>query len=140
MSARLFVAGIIALVLCTATTGARAKSSGKPMPQAETTQRDSDQVAFTAQDRQATRDWYHTNTANPPAGFRQQDQLSADLESQLQVGTKLAPDLQRRVRAVPPDLEHHLAAPPRGYRHVAIGGQIALIDKDNQVYDVIYHP
>jgi Ni/Co efflux regulator RcnB len=139
MNARLFAAGVIAISLCTATSGASAKG-GELAPQAGTEQQAPDQVAFTAQDRQATRDWYTRNRTKPPAGFRQQDQLSADLESQLQVGTKLDSDLQRMIHTMPTDLEAHLAAPPRGYRHVAIGGQIALVDKDNQVYDVIYHP
>jgi hypothetical protein len=42
---------------------------------------------------------------------------------------------------VPADLKRRLAAPDPSYRYVAIGAHVTLIDKQNQVYDIIHvHP
>jgi len=138
MKTRHVAAGAIALLMFAATPSARA-ASGQAGEQAKTDQK-STQTQFTAQDRQATSDWYGQHQANPPAGFRQQDKLTADQDSRLQVGSKLDPDLLKLAHAVPSDLKVKLATPAPGYRYASVGGQVTLLDKQNQVHDIIRHP
>jgi Ni/Co efflux regulator RcnB len=135
MTTRHIAAGVIALLGFTAIAGAQARD-GQPRGQAATVQKG--QTQFNAQDRQATSSWSSQNQAHPPAGFRPQDRLSPDLESRLKVGSKLDPELQKRVHTVPTDLRRRLAAPAPSYRYVAVGGHVALLDKQNQVHDVIH--
>ena len=113
-------------------------ASGPRGEQARTDQKS--QAQFTAQDRQAASDWYGKNQAQPPTGFRQQDRLSSEQESRFQVGSKLDPDLQKMAHTVPSALAHKLATPVQGYRYVSIGGHITLLDKQNEVHDIIRHP
>jgi Ni/Co efflux regulator RcnB len=130
-------AGVIALLVLTTTAGAQA-TNGQARGQVGNRQ---GQTQFNAQDRQATSAWSNQHQAHPPVGFRPQDRLSPTLESRLQVGSKMDPELQKRVHAVPSDLRSHLAAPAPSYRYVAVGGHVALIDKKNQVHDIIHvHP
>jgi Ni/Co efflux regulator RcnB len=137
MSTRYIAAGAVALMMFAAAPIARA-TSGQPGEQARTDQKS--QTQFTAQDRQAASDWYGKNQANPPTGFRQQDRLSSDQESRFQVGSKLDPDLQKMAHTVPSELAHKLATPAHGYRYVSVGGHITLLDKQNEVQDIIRHP
>jgi Ni/Co efflux regulator RcnB len=139
MTTRHIAVGAIALLMFGAPPVARA-TSGQRGEQAATDQKSRSQAQFTTQDRQAASDWYGKNQANPPAGFRAQDRLSSDQESRLQVGSKLDPDLQKMTRTVPSDLRHKLATPAPGYRYLTVGGHVTLLDKQNQVQDIIRHP
>jgi hypothetical protein len=139
MSTRHIAVGGIALLMFAATPSARA-TSGQRGEQAVSDQKSRSEAQFTTEDRQAATDWYGKHQANPPAGFRQQDRLSTDQESRLQVGSKLDPDLQKMTHTVPSDLKHKLATPAPGYRYLSIGGHVTLLDKQNQVHDIIRHP
>jgi hypothetical protein len=128
--------GLCAATCVLALIGASVEAQTRPSNQ--TNQARQGQTQFNTQDRQATSDWYTKNQAHPPAGFRPQDRLSPAQESRLQVGSKLDPELQKRVQTVPVDLKRQLAAPAPSYRYVALGGHVALVDKKNQVHDIIH--
>jgi Ni/Co efflux regulator RcnB len=96
------------------------------------------QPQYNEHDRQATKDWYNQHGDKAPIGLRAQDRKPA-YEQQLQPGSVLSAPLRRIVHPVPPELARNLSKPPSGYRHVAVGGHIALIDRKYHVYDVI-HP
>jgi Ni/Co efflux regulator RcnB len=89
-------------------------------------------------ERQAAHDWYNQHQDRPPVGFRPSDRLPPEAESRLQPGATFDRDLRRRAHPVPPDLRRRLPNPPSGYRHVAVGGHIALIDRQNHISDVIH--
>ena len=93
---------------------------------------------FSEHDQQVTHDWYNQHQANPPAGFRKQDQLSADQESRLHEGAVLDKDLRSKVHPAPRDLYRQLPPPPSKHRYVAIGGHVALIDNSYNVKAVIH--
>jgi Ni/Co efflux regulator RcnB len=135
MTTRHLAAGIIALLTFTVAVGAHAKYA-----QATTAHKATGQTQFNDHDRQAANDWYTKNQAHPPAGFGAQDHLSSDQEARLKIGSTLDADLLKVVHTVPADLKRQLAAPASGYRYVAVGGHVALLDKQNQVHDVIHHP
>jgi len=139
MKIRHIAAGVIALLVFTTTAGAQARNA-QSSGQAGTNQNRHGQTQFNTQDRQATSDWYSRNQAHPPAGFRSQDRLSPDQESRLQVGSTLGRDLQKLIHTVPADLRRQFAAPASGYRYAAVGGHVTLLDKKNQVHDIIHHP
>src|ERR1700680_5293282 len=137
MTSRHIAIGFIALLVFTAAASAqnRQDGNGQARGQATTAQSRQSHTQFNNQDRQTTNDWYNQHQAHPPAGFRQRDRLSPDLESRLQVGSRLDPQLQRKVHTVPSDLKRRLAAPAPGYRYAAVGGHVAMIDQENQVED-----
>jgi hypothetical protein len=93
---------------------------------------------FSEHDQQVIHDWYDRHQANPPAGFRKQDQLSSDQESRLHEGAVLDKDLRSKVHPAPPDLYRQLPPPPGKHRYVAIGGHVALIDNNFNVNAVIH--
>jgi len=93
---------------------------------------------FDQNDQNVARDWYNQHQAHPPAGFRNQDRLSADEESRLREGTVLDKNLRRKVHPAPPDLARRLPPPPSNHRYVAIGGHVGLIDNNFQVKGVIH--
>ena len=136
MTTRHIAAGVIALLVFTTPAGAQARN-GQARGQAGTQHRQG-QTQFNVQDRQATSNWSNQHQARPPVGFRPQDRLSPALESRLQVGSRLDPELQKRVHTVPSDLRRQFAAPAPSYRYVAVGGHVALVDKKNQVHDIIH--
>ena len=137
MTPRHIATGFIVLLVFTAAAGAQDRN-GQARGRAGTVQNRQGQTQFTAQDRQATSNWSNQHQAHPPAGFRPQDRLSPAQESRLQVGSRLDPQLQKRVHTVPADLRRQLAAPAPSYRYVAVGGHVTLIDKKNQVHDIIH--
>jgi Ni/Co efflux regulator RcnB len=139
MTPRHIATGFIALLVFTAAASAQDRN-GQARGQASVDRQSHTQ--FNSQDRQVTNDWYNQSRtqAHPPAGFRQQDRLSPDLESRLQVGSKLDSQLQKKVHKVPSDLKRRLPAPASGYRYAAVGGHVAMIDKRNQVQDIIRDP
>ena len=94
-------------------------------------------AGFNARDEQAARDWHNQHKDHPPAGFRNQDRLSADEDSRLREGAVLDNNLRRKVHPIPSDLRHQLAPPPPDHRYVAIGGHIGLIDNNFHVKAVI---
>jgi hypothetical protein len=93
---------------------------------------------FDEHDQQVTRDWHDQHQAHPPAGLRNQDQLSADEESRLHEGSVLDKDLRRKVHPAPRDLSSRLPSPPSNHRYVLIGGHVGLIDNNYQVKSVIH--
>jgi Ni/Co efflux regulator RcnB len=93
--------------------------------------------SFSEKDRQTAGTWYTQHQAKPPAGFRQQDRLSPDAESRLQIGKRLDPKVHR-VYPAPPDLRRQLPTPEKGNRYVAVGGHVAVVDRRNTVHDVIH--
>jgi hypothetical protein len=128
-------AGVITLLVLAAPVGAQNRNDQSRGPE---TQNRQGQTQFNTQDRQATSDWYKQQQAHPPVGFRKQDQLSPTLEALLQIGSKLDPKLQKLVRPVPATLNRRLTPAPPNYRYAAVGGHVALLDKQNQVHDVIH--
>ena len=139
MRSRHIATGFVALLVFTAAASAQDRN-GQARGQATAEQNRQSHTQFNSDDRQTTNDWYNQHQANPPAGFRQQDRLSPDQESRLQVGSKLDPQLQKKLHTVPSDLKSRLAAPAPGYRYAAVGGHVAMIDKNNQVKDIIHDP
>jgi len=93
---------------------------------------------FSQHDQQVAHDWYNQHQAHAPAGFRNQDRLSADEESHLREGTTLDRDLRRKVRSAPSDLYRQLPPPPSGHRYVAVGSHVALVDNGYHVKAVIH--
>jgi len=93
---------------------------------------------FDAHDQQVTHDWYNEHQSQPPAGFRSQDRLSPDEEGRLREGEVLDRSMRRKVHPAPADLTRRLPPPPHDHRYVAIGGHVALIDKNNGVKAVIH--
>jgi Ni/Co efflux regulator RcnB len=93
---------------------------------------------FDNNDQQAARDWYQQHRDHPPAGFRNQDRLSADEESRLREGEVLDRNLRRKVHSAPHDLTRRLPPPARNHRYVTIGGHVGLIDNQNRVKAVIH--
>ena len=140
MTARHIATGFIAVLVFTATASAQTAQNrnGQTRGQAATDQSRQSHTQFNTQDRQTTSDWYNQNQAHPPAGFRQQDRLSPALESRLQVGSRLDPQLLKKVQPFPSDLKRRLPVPASGYRYAAVGGHVTLMDKKNQVQDIIH--
>jgi Ni/Co efflux regulator RcnB len=95
-------------------------------------------MQFDDHDQQVTRDWYKQHKDHPPAGFRNEDRLSADEEARLREGAILDKDLRRKVHTAPRELTRHLPPPAHNHKYVAIGGHIGLIDNRNQVKAIIH--
>ncbi len=92
---------------------------------------------FDDHDQQVTRGWYNQHRDHPPAGFRNEDRLSAEEESRLREGAILDERLRSKMHPAPEELTRQLPPPARNYRYVAIGGHIGLIDNKNHVKAVI---
>lgn len=95
-------------------------------------------MQFDDHDQQVTRDWYKQHRDHPPAGFRNEDRLSADEESRFREGAVLDKNLRRKVHAAPHELTRHLPPPAHNHHYVAIGGHVGLIDNRNQVKAIIH--
>jgi hypothetical protein len=93
---------------------------------------------FSEHDQQVTHDWYNQHQSNPPAGFRKQDQLSQDEESNMREGGVIDKNLRKKVYSAPPELTRQLPPPPSRNRYVAVGGHVALIDHNYHVQAVIH--
>jgi len=116
-------------------------ASSIPQASGQTRRRKTDQnqqVQYNDQDRQTAKDWYNQNRDHAPAGLREEDR-KPEYEQRIQPGVVLDRNLRREVHPVPPELARKLSRPPRGYRHVAVGGQIVLVDSKYHVHDAI-HP
>jgi Ni/Co efflux regulator RcnB len=115
--------GVTALLVMSVSTGSAQTRQGH--------------TQFDDKDRQTTTEWYNQHKDHPPAGFRDQDRLTAEQEGRLREGEKLDNDLRKRVKPVPEDLRRRLPPPPSDHRYVAIGGHVGLIDNNFQVKAVI---
>ncbi len=122
---------VVGLLVCAVAAGAQDRN------QQADRNRQQDHAQFNDHDRQVTNDWYKQHQAHPVVGFRTQDRLAPDLEAKLQVGSILDVKFRSHEHTVPADLRRQLAPAPSGCRYVAIGGHVALVDKKNQVQDVI---
>jgi Ni/Co efflux regulator RcnB len=70
-------------------------------------------------------------------GFRDRDRLPNRYDGQLREGYVIDRTLRRDAHAIPTALLRLLAPPPRGFRYVALDGNIVLIDGSYRVYDVM---
>ena len=95
------------------------------------------QRRFNDNDRRVTLSWYDSHQRNLPIGFRTTDRFSPAVESQFQDGYVIDVRMRRQAHSIPSTLLRLLAPAPRGYRYMAIGGQVVLIDSGYRVYDVI---
>lgn len=89
-------------------------------------------------DRQVAHDYVAQHHDNAPAGLRDADR-KPEYEDKLKVGVVLTPEVRKDVHPVPHELGRQLSKPPAGYKNVAVGGHIVMVDKSHQVKDVI-HP
>jgi Ni/Co efflux regulator RcnB len=125
---------ILAALILAGASVATAQDRG----QRDNQRQDQNNVQFSQHDQQVAHDWYNQHQARPPAGFRNQDRLSADQESRLREGAPLDKDLRKRVHPAPPDLYRQLPPPPARHRYVAVGGHVALVDPSFTVKAVIH--
>jgi hypothetical protein len=94
---------------------------------------------YSEHDHDAMRGWYRDHHDHLPAGLRERDRLSPELERRLVVHGVLAPELRARMFPCPGDLERRLPPPPPDCAHVIIGGHIVLMNRVNfQVVDVFH--
>jgi hypothetical protein len=64
--------------------------------------------------------------------------LPPGLEKQLRERGKLPTGLEKKLQPLPPELERQLRVLPTGYRRVAIGGHVILMnEKTAVIYDMI---
>ena len=100
--------------------------------------RGASQIVFTERDRILITDWFRANGSGLPPGLAKRDRLPPGLEKQLRERGKLPPGLQKRVQPLPFELERQLHRLPTGYRRVAIGGNVILVNEETSViYDII---
>src|SRR5262249_30170505 len=96
------------------------------------------EIIFTPEERIIVINWFRTNRSGLPPGLAKRDRLPPGLEKQLRERGTLPPGLQKRVQPLPPELERQLHQLPTGYRRVAIGGNVILMDERTSVlYDII---
>jgi hypothetical protein len=91
---------------------------------------------FNDQDRQATHDWYQQHQTALGAGWRQEDRLSPDMEGRLRTGQHLDPDLKAQMHLLPADLSQRYGASPSGFTFGVIGGNVIMLDQNDQVQDI----
>ena len=96
-----------------------------------------DHRRFDDHDRQVSRDWYNQHQRSLPMGFRDRDRLPTRYEGQLREGYVIDRGLRAQVHVIPSALLRLLTPPPRGFRYVALDGNIVLIDGSYRVYDVM---
>jgi hypothetical protein len=119
-------------------TGVKAAQNGS-----ESNRRDPDEdvarqhhTAFNDEDRRATHDWYQQHQTGLGAGWRQEDRLSPDMERRLRTGQHLDSVLKEQMHPLPDDLLRRYGAAPNGYAYGVIGGNVVMLDGDEQVHDV----
>jgi hypothetical protein len=94
---------------------------------------------FDARDREVAGEWYKANRVSLPAGFREQDRLTPELESKLRVGRALDSELRGRIEPAPVELVQKLPPPVRNHRYVALDGHLLLVDERTwNVSDVLH--
>ncbi len=100
---------------------------------------DRQHTRFDARDREIAGEWYRTHQVDRPAGFRNEDRLTPELESNLRVGEKLDSDLRGRVQPAPADLIQELPTPPPDEQYAALDGHLLLLnEKTWNVSDVLH--
>lgn len=93
---------------------------------------------FTRRERVLISDWFRSNRAGLPPGLAKRDRLPPGLEKQLRERGTLPPGLQKKVQPLPYDLERQLRRLPAGYRRVALGGNVILMNEETAViYDIL---
>jgi hypothetical protein len=93
---------------------------------------------FTRRERVLISDWFGSNRNGLPPGLAKRDRLPPGLEKQLRERGTLPPGLQKKVRPLPYDLERQLRRLPSGYRRVALGGNVILMEeKTALIYDIL---
>ena len=90
-------------------------------------------------DRQVLRTWYGERQGNLPPGLAKRDELPPGLARQLAARGTLPPGLRKKIHPCPVDLVRRLLPPPPDYRHVLIGGRIALINPRTYMILDIFH-
>lgn len=93
---------------------------------------------FTRRERVLISDWFRFNRGGLPPGLAKRDRLPPGLEKQLRERGTLPPGLQKKVQPLPYDLERQLRRLPAGYRRVALGGNVILMNHETAViYDIL---
>jgi Ni/Co efflux regulator RcnB len=140
MKARWIISGAIALLAVTsgvAVAQGNGNGQGQNRGQAKKAENQQQpQARINDHDRQAANTWYNQHKSNPPRGFRRTDRLPAAYESRLQPGYQFDPYMRQRAYAAPSSLTRGFAPAPRGYRYMAVGGHIVLVDAQYRVADV----
>ena len=96
------------------------------------------EAVFTVEERQVVTTWYRNRGKGLPPGLAKKDRLPPGLEKQLRERGTLPPGLQKKVHPLPIELERQLRVLPTGYRRVAVGGNIILMNRKTAlVYDII---
>jgi hypothetical protein len=95
------------------------------------------EARFNDHDRTVAHNWYYHNRRELPPGLRDRDRLPPGVEARLRPGFVLDRAMRRQVYPVPVALVHVFAPAPPGYRYVAFGGHIVLVDAGFRVFDVI---
>jgi Ni/Co efflux regulator RcnB len=96
-----------------------------------------DHRRFDDHDRTAVRGWYNQHQRNLPLGFRNGDRLPNRWDGQLREGWVIDRSLRGQAHSLPAALLRLLAPAPRGFRYIALDGNIVLIDGGYRVYDVM---
>jgi hypothetical protein len=94
---------------------------------------------FDARDRENAGEWYKEHRDDLPAGFREEDHLTPNLEAKLRVGEALDPELRSRTEPVPDELLEKLPSAPRNYRYVALAGHLLLVDERTWNVSDVFH-
>src|SRR5580698_6903067 len=91
---------------------------------------------FDDHDRQAARDWYHSN----PHVFRHDEgrYWHHEWEPNIHEGFVLTPDMRAGIRPLPHDLYVRFGPPPPGYRYVIIRDHVVLVDRGYRIHDVLH--
>jgi Ni/Co efflux regulator RcnB len=84
-------------------------------------------------------EWYVGHREHLPPGLAKRDRLPPGLERQLVVRGTLPPGLRGYMRPCPVEVVRYLPAPPAGYAHVVIGGNIALVNSKTFFVMDVFH-
>jgi len=101
-------------------------------------QQEQARAKFNDHDREVTLSWYQSNQRNLPRGLRDRDRWAPAVEVQVQDGYVLDRRQRGQIYSLPAALLRLLSPAPRGYRYVAIGGHLILIDSGYVVVDIIH--
>lgn len=92
---------------------------------------DKNNMKFDDHDRDATRDWWKENRADPPPGLRAADKLPPDMDAQVKPGFTMADDWRAKtdLHLIPPKLLNKFPHLPADHFIYAFGGHyIVLVD------------
>ncbi len=94
---------------------------------------------FAEHDREEIRSWYGDNYSHLPPGLAKKDRLPPGIERQLVVRGQFPPGLEKRVYAVPVDLDRRLPPPPPDCERFVLGGHIVLRNRNTNIIVDIFH-